>query len=150
MPFVVPEHHQEDGALIGFVEQVIGKISEIDPAQAAWIEMVAFGISLDRGQHGIQLGPKGGKHVLGDFRIVHRRTADILGKLGMPDDPHFLGSPASLPKVLLGQALDFAGLQILKALQSLLVTDVVRTGIEILEEGGNQFHTFKSIQLGRF
>lgn len=68
----------------------------------------------------------------------------------MSDDLHRLGATAGLPKVRFGKSLDRAGLQFLKPLQSFLIADVVRAGIQVLEERRNQLRAIHLIKLGSF
>lgn len=56
----------------------------------------------------------------------------------------------SSPKVRLGQPLDFAGLELFHAVQGVLITDKMRSGIKVLKERRHQFGPVKRTELGSF
>src|SRR4051812_19530559 len=87
---VVSKNYQENCVFFDFIEQVIGKLSEIGSAQAAGVEMVASRISLHRGHHGIQLTPKSRGNSLRNFRVMPGGFTNIIGKFRVSDEPHRL------------------------------------------------------------
>jgi hypothetical protein len=84
------------------------------------------------------------------FRILPGHFTNVIGKFRMSDDLHPLWASARLPEFIFGRALDLTGFEILKALHRFLISDVVRTGIELLEERRNQFCAITQIEFGSF
>jgi hypothetical protein len=144
----VSENNQIDFVIINCIQQVIGELPEIGSTQPTWVKVVASGIPLDRGQNQIQITPKGRNNPLGNIRVVHGSVADVIGELRVTTDRHRLFASAGGPEFVLWQPFDPAGLEILKALQSLLVADVMRAGVKILKERGNQLHSAWRIEFG--
>ena len=126
---------------------MIRKLLEIRPAEPACIKMMAAGIPLNRSQNKIQLGPKLSKKPFRYFPVMDGDIADVGGELWVADDLHRLGASTRLPEFLLGQPLNPAGLQILKALHDLFIANAVGIWIEIFYERRNQLRTVGAIQL---
>jgi hypothetical protein len=82
--------------------------------------------------------PEDRQNPLGDLRVVHSDFTDVAGKLRMSDHLHRSVAAAGSPEVRLGQPLDFPGLEVFEALQSILITDMMRADVKVLEERRNQ------------
>ena len=82
--------------------------------------------------------PEGRQNPLGNLRVVHRDLTDVAGKFRMSDHLHRSGAAAGSPEFRLGQPLDFPGLEVFEALQSILITDMMMADVKVLEERRNQ------------
>ncbi|MCF7675891.1 MAG: hypothetical protein K9M97_11140 [Akkermansiaceae bacterium] len=142
------ENHQVNDLIINLIQQMVWEFAEIGSAHAACVKMVASGMQFNRCKHGIQIIPKSCQNPLGYLRIVHRDFTDVGGEVLMSDHLHRSGTSTGSPKVLFGQPLDSAGLEVFEALQSVLITDMMRAGIKVLKERRNQLRPIKRIELG--